>query len=81
MRANSGANLTDAVGSSQMLDVHPMDIYRVDPGVLSNARRLDRPSAQVEAELVVFFTELFQRRGGDIWSACMKRFSSFFDLL
>lgn len=72
------ASADGIVGSS--LASHNLDIYKADLGVLSNARRLDRPSAHVEKELVAFFKEIFQHRGEEITKACFKRFPSFFEL-
>lgn len=71
---------TDRYYQSSLVS-HDLDIYKADSGVLSNARRLDRPSSQVEKELVTFFTDLFCRRGGEVVQACLKNFPSFFEVL
>lgn len=57
-----------------------LDHYRADRGVLSNARRLDRPSTQVEKEITDFFTQLFDIRGEEIVAQCCAQFPSFFDV-
>lgn len=55
-----------------------LEDYKADRGVLGNARRLDRPSSQVEKEIEIFFQQLFDLRGEEIAQKCLRDFSVFF---
>ncbi|KAG5472243.1 hypothetical protein LSCM1_03641 [Leishmania martiniquensis] len=55
----------------------PPSHYVVAPYLVTSGRRLDRPSAEVELDVVNFFEELFRRRGDEISRSCMERFSHF----
>ncbi|KAG5473011.1 hypothetical protein CUR178_02927 [Leishmania enriettii] len=55
----------------------PTSHYVVDPYLVGSGRRLDRPSAEVELDVVSYFEELFRRRGDEISRSCMEKFSHF----
>ncbi|AYU80820.1 hypothetical protein LdCL_300007500 [Leishmania donovani] len=51
--------------------------YVVAPYLVTSGRRLDRPSAEVELDVVSYLAEVFRRRGDEISRSCMEKFSHF----
>lgn len=55
-------------------------VYHVDGGVLGKARRLDKPSSQVQREVHQFFQALFELRGDEVVDKCLSDdFKSYFE--
>lgn len=52
--------------------------YIVAPYLVTSGRRLDRPSAEVELDVVSYLDEVFRRRGDAISQFCMEKFPSYF---
>ncbi|KAK7200623.1 hypothetical protein NESM_000118500 [Novymonas esmeraldas] len=58
-------------------DVAPAH-YVVSPYLVASGRRLDRPSAEVERDVVAYLEEVFRRRGGEIARRCVESFQHYF---
>jgi hypothetical protein len=64
--------------TSQVDATHPPSRYFVAPYLVTSGRRLDRPSAEVEVDVVSYLKDVFSRRGDAIARRCMEKFSSYF---
>lgn len=53
--------------------------YMVAPYLVTSGRRRDRPSTQVEKEVIQFFQELWRRRGKEVVQYCLEQKGDFFD--
>lgn len=56
----------------------PPSRYFVAPYLVTSGRRLDRPSAEVELDVVAYLEDVFSRRGEAIARRCMEKYSSYF---
>eukprot|EP00796_Vickermania_ingenoplastis_P011617 gene11618-8006_t len=72
----AGPAAAEAAGHGRAGAGDALERYRADEGVLGTARRLDRPSAQVQREVELFFDQLFQIRGSEIVDRCLEDFGS-----
>lgn len=55
-------------------------LYVVPSNIVASGRRLDRPSTQVESDVVHFFQDIFKTRGEELTNMCLEKFESYFDL-
>lgn len=59
---------------------HPPSRYFVAPYLVTSGRRLDRPSAEVELDVVAYLNDVFAQRGEVISRRCIEKFSSYFQM-
>ncbi|CAM40174.1 conserved hypothetical protein [Leishmania braziliensis MHOM/BR/75/M2904] len=68
---------TSPVSSTGGALTTPRSHYVVSPYLVTSGRRLDRPSVEVELDVVSYLEELFRRRGDEISRTYMVKFDHF----
>ena len=59
-------------------DASPTSQFLVAPYLVTSGRRLDRPSVEVELDVVSYMENVFSRRGEAISRCCMEKYSNYF---